>query len=103
MIQTQPETTPLHVCPGEKTVTKLCAYCRQAFICQSTGRPPKFCGDACRIAAWRKPGKDLRLQQRNIRFKRLNRDRALSIRGYSGAAVEGVPPANRIKLTGVTQ
>jgi hypothetical protein len=98
------DTPTLPVRPHDKSATKVrCAYCRQQFEPKDTGRPPKFCGDACRIAAWRKPGKDRRLQQRNIRFERLNRDRAFSIRGYSGPAVSGVPDSDSISLTAATR
>lgn len=94
------DTPTLPVCPHDKIATKVrCAHCRQQFEPKSTGRPPKFCGDPCRIAAWRKPGKDRKLQQRNIRFERLNRDRSLSICGYSGPAVSGVPESDSIRLT----
>lgn len=34
-----------------------CAYCGDMFAPASTGRPPRFCGGACRVAAHRKRGR----------------------------------------------
>jgi hypothetical protein len=37
-----------------KTTKRRCANCRQPFKPSNAGRPPKYCGGACRQAAYRR-------------------------------------------------
>jgi hypothetical protein len=37
-----------------KTKKRRCGYCRKTFIPSSTGRAPRYCGNACRQAAYRR-------------------------------------------------
>jgi hypothetical protein len=37
-----------------KTKKRRCGYCRKTFITSDTGRAPRYCGNACRQAAYRR-------------------------------------------------
>ncbi len=88
-------STP-EVCLCEKSVTLFrCAHCEAEF--EPTNQRQRFCSGACRVAAHRALGKALTLAQRNTRTYRLNRDRALSLRGCSGTIASNVPLAADIK------